>query len=727
MADAKVTVNLEVIGSAVKNIDEISKSVRNMEGAFQRHVGGSKRIFDVFTGTLAANVALKALGSLQNAAASLFDTFITQGVQSAQQEESAINSLAQAFQSSTGEVQKNTDAFVEFSNQMQATTGFANDAVLEIGALIQSLGQLDQAGLQRATKAALDLSVGLGIDLRSAALLVGKAAQGEIDTFGRYGLAIQKGKDNAETFANVLETLNQRFGGRAAGEVNTYAGAVRLASNNFSEIGEAVGFAIIQNQSLVNVIKEAGNTFIRLSGSITSNKDAISAFVSQGVVFAINSMQALVTVGDIVVRLFSALFNSVSFIVNGFLLLGATIVKSVIEPLQAVVSIIPGFGDAFSSVLESINNSVETFADSTKDSLAEIGKAFSDETNAAHQFQQVLANLEHSANAGFGSVSQGANQSKLAMEGATAETNKLNETQRKLAEEGARVSHKFNEQATTLEESLARQLEAISAAEQKKLITEQEAQVAREEARQQASDKELLQLQEKNIALAELDREKHAQEITDNQEKIDAILEQERISSETKIKFALREKQISEQKAAKEKQLSQERLQNTRDSLSTIATLTSQSNTTLFNIGKAAALAGAVVDGASAIIKALNTPFPLNLILPPLVTTAVAAQVATIASAKPPAALQTGIDSVPGTGTRDNFPALLAPGERVVPRRTNQDLTSFLSDQSSVTELLASIDSKITNLSNQTIVQIGDRVIVNELRSALQSGRVLAV
>ncbi|MEO6078068.1 MAG: hypothetical protein ABIP54_04740, partial [Candidatus Andersenbacteria bacterium] len=37
-----------------------------------------------------------------------------------------------------------------------------------------------------------------------------------------------------------------------------------------------------------------------------------------------------------------------------------------------------------------------------------------------------------------------------------------------------------------------------------------------------------------------------------------------------------------------------------------------------------------------------------------------------------------GIDSVPGTGSQDNFPAVLAPGERVVPRETNQDLTAFL-------------------------------------------------
>src|SRR4051812_12000309 len=43
--------------------------------------------------------------------------------------------------------------------------------------------------------------------------------------------------------------------------------------------------------------------------------------------------------------------------------------------------------------------------------------------------------------------------------------------------------------------------------------------------------------------------------------------------------------------------------------------------------------------------------------------------------------LATGIESVPGIGNRDNFPAILQPKERVITRVQNEDLTSFLAEQ----------------------------------------------
>jgi hypothetical protein len=69
-----------------------------------------------------------------------------------------------------------------------------------------------------------------------------------------------------------------------------------------------------------------------------------------------------------------------------------------------------------------------------------------------------------------------------------------------------------------------------------------------------------------------------------------------------------------------------------------------------------------------------SSPPPFNFIQAAAVTAAGIANVAKIAGTP----LQTGIDSVPGIGNRDNFPAILAPGERVVPRETNKDLKEFL-------------------------------------------------
>jgi hypothetical protein len=86
--------------------------------------------------------------------------------------------------------------------------------------------------------------------------------------------------------------------------------------------------------------------------------------------------------------------------------------------------------------------------------------------------------------------------------------------------------------------------------------------------------------------------------------------------------------------------------------------------------------------------------------------------------------LATGIDSVPAGFERDNFPAFLQTGERVVPRETNKDLKSFLDGSGPMVSLLQSIDSKLAGL--QTVVNIDGREVFNSMRSQLQSGRSFA-
>ena len=98
----------------------------------------------------------------------------------------------------------------------------------------------------------------------------------------------------------------------------------------------------------------------------------------------------------------------------------------------------------------------------------------------------------------------------------------------------------------------------------------------------------------------------------------------------------------------------------------------SQNNKTLFNIGKASAVAMALVDAPSAILKAWNTPWPLNLVLTPLVTLAVGAQIASIASAQPPAMADGGM--IMGAPGIDQNLAMLSRGELVVPTKNFEEV-----------------------------------------------------
>jgi len=185
------------------------------------------------------------------------------------QQEDAVNNLNTALKLSGQYSEEASQSMQEYASSLQSVSTIGDEVLLDTAALIQSLGALEVEGLKRATTAAADLSAALGIDLKAAATLVGKAATGEISSFTRYGLIIKKGSSAAETFANALTQLEGKFGGAAAAKVNTFSGAFDQLSNSFGDVLEEIGFTITKSPVLINTIKSIAKSFGELSKSIS--------------------------------------------------------------------------------------------------------------------------------------------------------------------------------------------------------------------------------------------------------------------------------------------------------------------------------------------------------------------------------------------------------------------------------------------------------------------------
>ena len=132
-----------------------------------------------------------------------------------------------------------------YAQQLQKITTFSDEAILETQTLLLTFG-LAGSQLKSTTKAALDLSVGLGIDLRTATLLLGKAAVGETGTLARYGITIDENIPKAQRFEVALGQIQQRFGGSAQAELDTYSGKVKKLKDNFNEFQETVGTLVVE-------------------------------------------------------------------------------------------------------------------------------------------------------------------------------------------------------------------------------------------------------------------------------------------------------------------------------------------------------------------------------------------------------------------------------------------------------------------------------------------------
>lgn len=626
-----------VRGAAVvaKSNKKIEKSVKDMSTKSKKSLIDFKKITEIAIGAAVGQLAVQAFNAAGRAAARFAKSLIVDGVEAAKRQEDAINKLNIALGASGIFSEEASQRQQDFASALQLTTKFGDEQILETQALIQSLGQLDEEGLQQATVAALDLASALSIDLKAATLLVGKAASGEVSSFSRYGLIIQKGADASETFAIALDAINSRFGGAAAAQVATFSGATAQLGNTWGDVTEEIGFAITSNDAVKEAIKELNIFLLEMKDFLIENKDEIKAFVGEGLLFMIDALNAVIgTSGEI--------------------------------------------------------------------------QAFFGQTN--NNLQKMSARLSEARfkiDAAFQRMAEGAETAGPKIVNVTQEVNNFSDAQIKAAEAGQKL-------AETLADSdvFAQRLEVLQLSKDEELITEEEFLEQR------------LILQQDQLDMEEEQLEQARQQNLINQEAF------EKAKQALELKGSMERRRIAVAETRFKEQQQAQQFANTKSSLGTISSLQGQSSKELFAIGKAAGIAIATIDGIAAVQKALNTPFPLNIILPPLVAAASAANVAKIASAQPPSFQRGG--RVPGTGFGDKTLIAAEPNEEVLDRKTSAKAREFFGGGGDMNAKLDQINSSLVTLIRvmQTMpppqVTIGEKEVFDTVNRGLETGRRFA-
>jgi hypothetical protein len=201
--------------------------------------------------------ASSALGKLGNSFSSLkakvlgvaavFATLTAAGISAVRAymgQENATNKLNIALKNQGIYSAKTSQDIHDYAAALQRTTAFGDEAILETQALLTTFG-LAGDKLKDTTKAAIDLSVGLGIDLKAATMLLGKAFVGETASLSRYGIKIDESIPKAQKFEAVMGQLNQRFGGAAEAQLQTTAGQIANLSNRLGDLKERIGGELI--------------------------------------------------------------------------------------------------------------------------------------------------------------------------------------------------------------------------------------------------------------------------------------------------------------------------------------------------------------------------------------------------------------------------------------------------------------------------------------------------
>ena len=222
--------------------------------------------------------------------------------------------------------------------------------------------------------------------------------------------------------------------------------------------------------------------------------------------------------------------------------------------------------------------------------------------------------------------------------------------------------------------------------------------------------------QDATLGLMEAERQRHEKalqeifnEFTINQGR-DNLIEAELLAHEErklKIKkdYADKQAQIAADAARREQQLRQATLSATAGLFGSLSALAAAQGRKGFALAQGFRYAETIVNTAAGVGRALaDYPYPMSIIIGALVAAAGAAQLATIASAKPSGQAHSGLTSVSEGGSFD-----LVRGERVVAANQNRDLSEFLEHGGQTIRLT---------------VNLGDKAIIDVIERATRSGQI---
>jgi len=143
------------------------------------------------------------------------------------------------------EVKTTTDHLTKYASQLQKTTGIGDEAIIPIQTMLIQLGRLSGEGLDRATALTLDFATAMGVDFKAAGILMAKAAAGSTEALSRYGIVLDEGIPKGEKFNVLLDIMQQKFGGTAEADLDTYAGSMRAFQSALGDFGEVLGDTVL--------------------------------------------------------------------------------------------------------------------------------------------------------------------------------------------------------------------------------------------------------------------------------------------------------------------------------------------------------------------------------------------------------------------------------------------------------------------------------------------------
>lgn len=185
--------------------------------------------------------------------------FMATSIKAAAESEKVAAQTNAAIASTGGAAGRTAEQVGDLATKLSRVSGIDDEVIQSGQNLLLTFTQIQGVNFDKATQAALDLSVAMGTDMSSAATLVGKALNDPIkgiSALSRVGVQLTADQkaliksmvesgDVAGAQAVIFGELQTQFGGSAEAFGSTFLGTIERIKNGFGNIQEIIGSAFL--------------------------------------------------------------------------------------------------------------------------------------------------------------------------------------------------------------------------------------------------------------------------------------------------------------------------------------------------------------------------------------------------------------------------------------------------------------------------------------------------
>lgn len=323
-------------------------------------MGKEEEVKTIISADDQATSVIKNIGALMAATFSIaaVTAFGKAAVESATAQEDAEMKLAQALG-------YHSEALNAQAAALQKTTKFADEQVIAAQASLAMFTK-DEEQLKQLTKATLDFAAAKGIDLVSAANIVGKSFGGEVSMLGRYGVATEGATGSTERLASILDGLGARFGGQAEAQAQTFSGTLTRVKNAADNMMESFGDVIVRNPVVITAMKMLAGAFDDLGSWVQKNQIWLMELVQTGLVWFVRGVGYAISIIGSFELAWRYLKVGADTVIHAI----SFALQALITPFEWLFDKLVSFGALKANPLKGLADGIEQFRNSSKDVLS---------------------------------------------------------------------------------------------------------------------------------------------------------------------------------------------------------------------------------------------------------------------------------------------------------------------------------------------------------------------